>query len=194
MILAMVRHGQTHYNLKGIIQGRIDNPLNDFGKNQAKEVGTFLMNQNFKFDAILSSPLSRALETAFIIKNELKMHHFIHVIQRFVERDFNLLDGKAVEIGMPLVRQKGYTHPGYEYDEKLIKRVVKSTLELESSYEDMRVLCVAHSHVIKALMTYADPNQYQISNYMLDNGDIIYFEIKNQEVKVLKHEKTTSED
>jgi probable phosphoglycerate mutase len=194
MILAMVRHGQTQYNLKGIIQGRIDNPLNDHGKDQAKKVGTFLNNRKHNFDAILSSPLSRALETAFIIKNELKMHHSIHVIQRFVERDFNLLDGKPVEIGMPLVRQKGYTHPGYEDDEKLIHRVVKSALQLEKGYQNKQILCVAHSHVIKALMTYAEPTKYQISNYMLDNGDIIYFEIKNQEVKVLKHEKMTSEN
>lgn len=192
MILAMVRHGQTHYNLKGIIQGRIDNPLNDHGKDQAKRVGAFLKTTNSRFDAILSSPLSRALETAFIIKNELKMHHSIHVIQRFVERDFNLLDGKPADINMPLVRQKGYTHPGYEDDEKLIRRVVNSALHLEKGYQDQKVLCVAHSHVIKALMTYAHPDQYQIANYMLDNGDIIYFEIKNQEVKVLKHEKMTS--
>lgn len=194
MILAMVRHGQTHYNLKGIIQGRIDNPLNDHGKDQAKRVGKYLNDHKFSFDAILSSPLSRALETAFIIKNELKMHHSIHVIQRFMERDFNHLDGKPVEVGMPLVRQKGYTHPGYEDDEKLIQRVVKSALQLEIGYQDQKVLCVAHSHVIKALMTYAHPNAYQISNYMLDNGDIIYFEIKKQEVKVLKHEKMTSEN
>jgi probable phosphoglycerate mutase len=191
MILAMVRHGQTHYNQKGIIQGRIDNPLNEHGKLQAKTLGEYLKTHEITFDALCSSPLSRALETAFIIKNELLMHHNIHVIQQFVERDFNLLDGKPVEIGMPLVKQKGYTHPGYEDDEKLVKRVVHQALKLEDKYPDQKVLCVAHSHVIKALMTYADPNQYQISNYMLDNGDMIYFEIKNQDVKVLKHEKMT---
>lgn len=191
MILAMVRHGQTHYNQKGIIQGRIDNPLNENGKQQAKVLGSYLKTLDTTFDALCSSPLSRALETAFIIKNELSMHHSIHVIQTFVERDFHLLDGKPVEIGMPLVRQKGYSHPGYEDDEKLIKRIVNTALKLENRYKEQKVLCVAHSHVIKALMTYADPNQYQISNYMLDNGDMIYFEIKNQNVKVLKHEKMT---
>ena len=191
MILAMVRHGQTHYNQKGIIQGRIDNPLNEYGKHQAKTLGAYLKAHDISFDALCSSPLSRALETAFIIRNELLMHHNIHVIQQFVERDFNLLDGKPVEVGMPLVRQKGYTHPGYEDDEKLIQRIVNSALRLEEKYPNQKVLCVAHSHVIKALMTYANPDQYQISNYMLDNGDMIYFEIKKQHIKVLKHEKMT---
>ena len=191
MILAMVRHGQTHFNQIGIIQGRIDNPLNDHGKSQAKVLGSYLKTNDITFDALCSSPLSRALETAFIIRNELLMHKNIHIVQQFVERDFNLLDGKPVELGMPLVRQKGYSHPGYEDDEKLVKRVVYQALKLEDIYPNQKVLCVAHSHVIKALMTYADPNQYQISNYMLDNGDMIYFEIKEQKIKVLKHEKMT---
>ncbi len=61
MILAMVRHGQTHYNQKGIIQGRIDNPLNENGKHQAKALASFLKTKDLSFDALCSSPLSSAL-------------------------------------------------------------------------------------------------------------------------------------
>ena len=39
MILALVRHGETDQNKLGIVQGRIDNPLNELGQNQAKELG-----------------------------------------------------------------------------------------------------------------------------------------------------------
>ena len=190
MILAMVRHGQTNYNSKKLIQGRIDIPLDAKGKSQAILVSSFIKQQNQSFDYILSSPLSRALETAYIISNDLNMDQPIHVIQRFVERKFNKLDGMPVEEGMPLVRQKGYTHPGYEDDHMLIDRVIPEVLKLEKTYTHDNLLCVTHSHVIKALLVYVDPKQFQFSTYVINNCDIIYFEVNNDKIKFIKHEKT----
>ena len=191
MILAMVRHGQTHYNEKRLIQGRIDIPLNAYGKVQAKDVSKNIKKRSETYDQIISSPLSRALETAYIVSKDLNMDKPIHVIQRFVERNFNLLDGKSVDEGMPLVRQKGYTHPGYEDDQMLMSRVIPEVFKLEQTYHDQSVLCITHSHVIKALLVYVDPNQFSFATYVLDNCDILYFEVKNQTIKFLKHEKTT---
>ncbi len=37
--LCFVRHGQTDWNKQTRIQGRIDNPLNDTGRNQIKGRG-----------------------------------------------------------------------------------------------------------------------------------------------------------
>ena len=67
MYIYLVRHGQTDDNFKSIVQGRIDNPLNDVGRNQAKATGLKLKDLNIKFDSIYSSPLIRAKESASII-------------------------------------------------------------------------------------------------------------------------------
>ena len=73
MIIAMVRHGQTYFNEKGLVQGRVDNPLNDIGKEQAKILGKQLKEKGETFDMIASSPLSRSLETAYILSKELNI-------------------------------------------------------------------------------------------------------------------------
>ena len=66
--LVLVRHGQSSYNAKGLIQGRTDNSvLTDEGYEQALKAGNALSKINF--DKIYSSPLVRAAETAKTIKN-----------------------------------------------------------------------------------------------------------------------------
>jgi broad specificity phosphatase PhoE len=189
MILAMVRHGQTNSNINQIIQGRTNNPLNNDGKQEAYKLARILKTQNKSFDSFISSPLSRALETAYILTKELSYDEPIHVVQNLVERNFHHLEGKPVEIGMPLVRQKGYKYPGYEDDEKIIHRVVNATLKLEKTYRNKEVLCVAHSHVIKSLLVYIDPNKYQFSSYLVNNCDILYFKLENQKLTFIKHQK-----
>ena len=56
MIIYMMRHGETDWNTKGLMQGRDDVPLNENGKNQAKNAAMCLKNAldrcNFKFDKI----------------------------------------------------------------------------------------------------------------------------------------------
>lgn len=62
----LFRHGETNYNVKGILQGQgIDSELNDNGKEQADVLGQSL--SNIKLDLIISSPLKRALQTAAIV-------------------------------------------------------------------------------------------------------------------------------
>ena len=67
MTIILVRHGQTDWNLKKLMQGRTDIPLNETGRVQALEVKEKLKNE--RIDICFSSPLSRTLTTAKIITN-----------------------------------------------------------------------------------------------------------------------------
>lgn len=185
MILTMVRHGQTDYNANGIVQGRVNVPLNETGRKQSEELANILLNQEIQFDLIVSSPLSRALETAHIISKKLNYNHPIRVEHQFVERDFFHLDGLPVGDAMPLVRQKNYTFDGYEDDRLLINRVATATLKFAQNCAHKNVLLVAHSHVIKALRVYVDPTKYAFTD-LVENTDIIYFEINNNQIRILK--------
>ncbi|NQD41453.1 histidine phosphatase family protein, partial [Glutamicibacter halophytocola] len=69
MKLGFVRHGQTQWNLEGRLQGSSDIPLNDTGRSQAREAVKVLGAGGW--DVIVSSPLSRARETAQIIAEGL---------------------------------------------------------------------------------------------------------------------------
>ncbi|MBW4614139.1 MAG: histidine phosphatase family protein [Desmonostoc vinosum HA7617-LM4] len=69
----IVRHGQSSYNTERRIQGRTDvSKLTEKGRDDAIKVGKAL--SNIVFDAVYSSPLQRAKQTADIIHNELATH------------------------------------------------------------------------------------------------------------------------
>jgi broad specificity phosphatase PhoE len=72
--LILVRHGETHWNKDGLVQGGdSDIELNDTGLEQARKLAAFLKNE--PIIAILSSPLRRAITTAEVIAN----HHQLPV-------------------------------------------------------------------------------------------------------------------
>ena len=74
MKLILVRHGETHWNKDGLVQGGdSDIELNDTGLEQARKLAAFLKNE--PIIAILSSPLRRAVATAEVIAS----HHHLAV-------------------------------------------------------------------------------------------------------------------
>ena len=74
MKLILIRHGETHWNKDGLVQGGdSDIQLNDTGLEQARKLAVFLQNE--RITAILSSPLQRAMATAEVIAS----HHQLPV-------------------------------------------------------------------------------------------------------------------
>lgn len=69
--ILLFRHGETDWNREGRIQGHLDVPLNDYGREQASRLQIPLAHWGAQ--AILSSDLSRARETADIAAQKLKI-------------------------------------------------------------------------------------------------------------------------
>jgi len=137
--IAMVRHGQTDWNAAGLFQGSSDTPLNDVGRAQAAEAAVRLAGQ--PWDAVVSSPLSRARETAAIIAEALGLP-LGGTIPELVERDYGPYEGTASDEAvktdprvepLPAVVARGYT---------ALERI---RLELPGA----RVLAVAHGTIIR---------------------------------------------
>ncbi|HBG33668.1 MAG TPA: phosphoglycerate mutase [Acholeplasmataceae bacterium] len=185
MILAMVRHGQTNFNAQGIIQGRMNNPLNDIGRKQAEQLAEALLEKHEHFDFIASSPLSRALETAYLLSLKLNINKQILVDHQFTERDFYHLDGKHVEDVKHLIRQKNYEYDGYENDKLLIERVTQACYKLSQRYPEGRILFVAHSHVIKALLVHVNPDFYNFAT-VINNAEVLYFDVSEKSIRLIK--------
>lgn len=67
MELTLVRHGQSTANRDGLLQGRLDTPLSDLGRRQARQLGDWFAQRRMGWDAVYCSPLRRASDTARII-------------------------------------------------------------------------------------------------------------------------------
>lgn len=93
MKVTIIKHGKTDYNLEGKRQGRIDLPLNNIGR---KEAELLKKKIHGKFDAVISSPLKRTLETAKILFPDRK----ILTNDLLIEYDFGELEG--VKFSTPL--------------------------------------------------------------------------------------------
>ena len=92
----LVRHGQSTYNVERRIQGRLDvSVLTETGQNTARQVGEAL--QGLKFDAIYSSPLQRAKQTAEIIHSCLDSPPPVQIKENLREIDLPLWAGMLRE-------------------------------------------------------------------------------------------------
>ena len=69
--LYLLRHGQTEFNVKKLVQGRCDSPLTGLGRQQARVAAAWLKAHNVVPDKVVSSPLGRAMDTAQLVATEL---------------------------------------------------------------------------------------------------------------------------
>mmetsp|Transcript_22359 Transcript_22359/g.40111 ORF Transcript_22359/g.40111 Transcript_22359/m.40111 type:complete len:911 (-) Transcript_22359:158-2890(-) len=70
-LIVMIRHGKTENNKLGLFTGWEDVPLAVDGVVEAKEAGKLLKLHGFEFDAVYTSWLSRAIETAWYVMDEM---------------------------------------------------------------------------------------------------------------------------
>lgn len=92
--LLFIRHGQTDWNVAGILQGQKDIPLNDTGRLQAQEVAKKLLG--IPVDIIYASPLCRAMETARIVASAIHYQTSIVGLDCLKERGFGLFEGQSI--------------------------------------------------------------------------------------------------
>ncbi len=88
-MIYIIRHGQTALNSAGCLQGRSDHPLNEAGRQQAREAASFLRERGVVFDRVFTSPLTRAVQTAGIVASELAPV----VDGRLIEMDYGPYEG-----------------------------------------------------------------------------------------------------
>src|SRR4051812_34217784 len=80
-LIWLARHGETADNADGRVQGGIDTPLNDRGREQARALGEEAARLNVT--GLYSSQLARALETARIVGARIGLEPVVD--ERFAE-------------------------------------------------------------------------------------------------------------
>lgn len=103
--ICLIRHGETEWNVQRRIQGHTDIPLNETGRAQALAMAFNAAHQ--RFQAIYSSDLARALETAKALA--AREDHAVRPLPQLRERHYGLFQGLTAEEGAKLHPQ-AYAH------------------------------------------------------------------------------------
>mmetsp|Transcript_11181 Transcript_11181/g.15391 ORF Transcript_11181/g.15391 Transcript_11181/m.15391 type:complete len:622 (+) Transcript_11181:61-1926(+) len=92
--LVIIRHGKTEYNKMGIFTGWEDAPLSEEGRAEARRAGKLLLKHKIDFDIVYTSWLSRAIETAWLVLDEMDLLWLpISKTWRLNERMYGALTG-----------------------------------------------------------------------------------------------------
>lgn len=105
----LLRHGESVGNAEGYHQGQFDFPLTDNGRRQARALGRRWRREGLRFDAVITSPLLRARETADIIASLLEAP--LEIDEDWMERDNGLLSGLRPEESAQVVPRPAFIHP-----------------------------------------------------------------------------------
>ena len=157
-MLLIVRHGRTVANASGLLQGRVDNPLDAVGRQQAQEISLALGT----VDIVVSSPLQRARETAEPLGLPLRLD------ERWIELDYGEWDELPVtEITADQWTQwrsdSTFAPPGGESLAELDQRVAEACNDLLAEAAELNVAVFTHVSPIKSAMAWALGVEEQIS-------------------------------
>ncbi|MBM3684762.1 MAG: histidine phosphatase family protein [Actinobacteria bacterium] len=155
-MLIVVRHGRTAANAAGLLQGRVDNPLDDVGRAQAAAIADVLVG--CAHPLVVSSPLLRARETADAVAHRLGAP--VQIDDRFLELDYGLLDGVPTkDVGADVWARwrvdPEFAPEGGESLAALQHRVEDACRDLAALAAERDVLVFSHVSPIKATVAWA---------------------------------------
>lgn len=152
--ICVARHGETDWNTAGILQGWLDVPMNERGRQQSRELADALSGH--RFACVYSSPLRRALETAEIIAERwglpaplchdgLKERHF-GVIQGIPKAELAELNPALLE--KILKRNPACRFEQGESMDEVATRVLEAIMAIGEANPGARVLAITHGWVM----------------------------------------------
>ena len=149
-MLIMLRHGRTHANAQGLLQGRIDPPLDELGQQQAAAAADWLGS----VDRVIASPLQRAQETASAFGVDVETD------ERFIELNYGDWEGRPVrdvpaETWQAWRSDLDFRPPAGETLNELGIRVRAGLEELVAQAERSNIVVVSHVSPIKASVAWA---------------------------------------
>ena len=148
--VCIARHGETDWNVAGVLQGWLDVPLNDKGRRQAYQMLAGLAQVGFS--KVYSSPLVRARETAEIITRSLRLGP-PEIHDGLKERNFGAIQGipkaELADLNPVLLQQILKRNPATDFEQgesmdDFADRVLHAVAEIARPNPGKRILVITH--------------------------------------------------
>jgi broad specificity phosphatase PhoE len=142
----LIRHGETEWSLSGQHTGSTDIPLTENGRAQARDAGRRI--EGLSFSLVLSSPLSRALETAQLagLADEVQTRD---ELREWDYGDYEGLTSKEIRVERPDWYLFDDGCPGGETAEQVGDRVDRVIAEAREAGGDIALF--GHGHCLRVL-------------------------------------------
>lgn len=152
MDIYLLRHGETDWNKKKLLQGHTDTLLNEKGRTQVQDTARKLADLGLCMDAIVTSPLKRAKESAAIAARALEYpQEKIVVEELLIERGFG--EGEGMALDEMKEKYPKQDCPGMESHEALVARAGLALQKITERFSDARrILLAAHGAILFALL------------------------------------------
>lgn len=176
-MLILVRHGRTPANAAGLLQGRLDQDLDDHGRDQAVAVATYVQ-RSCDVDAVVASPLRRAQQTAAAFGMPVETD------ERWLELSYGEYEGTPHNEVPSAVWQRwrddpNFTPVGGESLAALDVRVRAACVELIERAARENVVVVSHVSPMKSAVGWALGVDIGISfNCHLDHASVCRIAIR----------------
>lgn len=183
--LYLLRHGQTEFNVKKLVQGRCDSPLTDLGRKQAGMAAAWLKSHDVVPDKVVSSPLGRAMDTAQLVATELlgpdaAVEPCEGIIERcygsFEEGPHGALPTDVWDPGEDLVPFGG------EGNQALQERMVDALTNIMGSEGIETLLAVSHGSASRQFIKAAAPEGFELPT-KLPNCAIMIFNFDEEDLQ-----------
>lgn len=187
----LVRHGETEWNVKGLLQGHQDSPLTKKGEQQAHELSVML--STIHFDAVYSSDLHRAQHTAQILASGRKVKHFSHPALRefnfgkyegrpWAEMDAEFHDLIAVREQMKKEERFHYhIRKDSESDADGVGRVFGYLQEITAAQHMGNFLVITHGGILRSVLISLGYEYHELSHSSIKNLSYIVVEYNGME-------------
>lgn len=185
--LGLLRHGQTDWNIDFRLQGVTDIPLNETGIAQAKDAAQVL--QRSDWDLVLTSPLSRARDTAKIVA-EVNGFEDAAVEPLLLERSFGEAEGLMHDEWRAKYADTNKV-PGGESLSELEKRAELLLQTLVEKHGGKRLLAVSHGALIRILLRIVSNGEFPRDGERLGNASMSTFVHEAGSWRIEKYEPRT---
>ncbi|WP_019909999.1 histidine phosphatase family protein [Paenibacillus sp. HW567] len=169
MLIGLIRHGLTDWNVEGRIQGQSDIPLNDEGRRQADMLAERLLQEPYRWDYCITSSLSRAAETGRIIAGKLGIP-LLEPDDRIRERAYGQVEGMtAAQREEKWGKDWNQLSLGQEMDEQLQARALDFMEEIAARHPEKNILVISHGGFLAQLYIalYKDKFSERLGNLSL---------------------------